>query len=330
MTRVIRLIYPLLVYCLDMPRNDLVTGGEQRPVDKPYVGVRSAGSRLTVVPSADLLAIVRHASPPTSPPDPLLPYVMDVVIGSGTCDWHLTNDALAFADGDVLGLFWQWRTQWERAWTLDSRSSLSRLWSAGHELSRETHRAEWDGLVSKSTVSHSTRIYAPSLLDDWSTQLERVRDRIRQRDRVGFGFVDVTPGRQRVGLARAWSPQDGAEVLAADESMTVEMRPDLGLCVHAGNDVIEAVDEVKFIDDCVVVRAPGREIAIDFASARPLAWLMPGVAAWRMRRVPEVIVWARSFAALDECMRYATSLEAEVWIRAQYPFFGQSTEPIWT
>lgn len=283
-----------------------------------------------MVPEADLLAIVRHTSPPPSPPEPLLPYVIEVVSDSGTNDWHLTDDALAFAGGDVPSMFWQWRTQWERTWMLDSNSSLSRLWSAGHELAAEAHRAAWDDLVAQSTVSHSTRILAPSLLDEWSIHVERVRDLIRQRDRFGFGFVDVTPGRQRVGLARAWSSQDGAEVLAADDAMVVEMRPDLGLCVDVRNDVLEAVEEVKFIDDRTVVCAPGREIAIDFESARPLAWLMPGVAAWRMCRVPEVVVWARSFAALTECTRYAASLGAEVWIRAQYPFFGQSPAPIGT
>ncbi len=308
--------------------NEIVSD-ERNPGNKTDVIV-SAADCLTVVPSADLLAIVRHAPPPASPPDPLVPYVIDVVTGNGTRDWHLTDDAIAFAGDDVPGLFWQWRTQWERTWTLDSASSLRRLRSAGHELTAELHRAAWDRLYAQSTGSHSTRIFAPSVLDDWSSQLARVRNLIRQRDRFGFGFVDITPGRQRIGLARAWSSQDGAEVLAADDAMVVEMRPDQGLCVHAENDLIEAVDEVEFVDDRIVVRAPGRETAIDFASARPLAWLMPGVAAWRVRRVPEVVVWARSFAALDECMRYASSSGFEVWIRATYPFFGQSTEPFET
>jgi hypothetical protein len=310
-----------------MSGNDVVSGERLHP---NTLSSSVAAGRAIVVPSADLLAIVRHASPPTSPPDALLPYVIGVVSESGMHDWHLTDDALAFASGDVPRLFWQWRSQWERTWALDSGSSLRRLWSAGHELTAELHRAAWDRLYSQSTVSHATRIFAPSLIDDWSVQLERVRDLIRQRDRVGFGFVDITPGRQRIGLARAWSPQDGAEVLAAAESLVVEMRPDLGLCVHAGNDLVEAVHEVQLIDDRIVVRAPGREIVVDFERGRPLAWLMPGVAAWRMRPVPEVLVWARSFAALDECMRYALSLGVEVWIRARYPFFDDSSERIGT
>ncbi len=277
-----------------------------------------------------MLAIVRHAAPPESPPEDLAPYVIDVVGPDGRPDWHLTDDAVAFAGPDVPNAFWQWRADWERTWTLDPASSLRRLWLAGLELASERPNSVLERLLSESNVVDTTRIFPASSLAELGAEIRRLRDRIRQRDRLAFGFVDVSPGRQRVGLARAWSTQDGPELMAADESLAVEMRPESGLVVHAPGETLSNVDEVTFTGQAVVVRTPIEEAAFDFERARPLGWLMPGVAAWRVRQIPEVIAWARSFAAFDEVLPHAASLGVELRLTTRYPFFGGSSGALTT
>lgn len=277
-----------------------------------------------------MLAIVRHAAAPDSPPDELAPYVIDVVGPDGRRDWYLTDDAVAFAGADVPNAFWQWRADWERTWTLDPASSLHRLWLAGLELAPERPNSTLEHLLTESSVVDTTRIFLASSLADLAVEIAQLRDLIRTRDRLGFGFVDVSPGRQRVGLARAWSTQAGPELMAVDESLAVEMRPESGLVVHAESETLSNVDEVTFTRQAVIVRTPNEEAAFDFERARPLGWLMPGVAAWRVRQIPEVIAWARSFAAFDECLPQAAALGAELRLTTKYPFFGPSSANLTT
>ena len=122
----------------------------------------------------------------------------------------------------------------------------------------------------------------------------------------------------------------GPELMAVDESLAVEMRPESGLVVHAESETLSNVDEVTFTRQAVIVRTPNEEAAFDFERARPLGWLMPGVAAWRVRQIPEVIAWARSFAAFDECLPQAAALGAELRLTTKYPFFGPSSANLTT
>ena len=56
---------------------------------------------LSVVPSAEVLAIVRFDDPPAQVPDELAAYVVAGL--EGTHDWLLTDDVLAFGVNELGG-----------------------------------------------------------------------------------------------------------------------------------------------------------------------------------------------------------------------------------
>lgn len=272
-----------------------------------------------VIPSSEMWAIVRHAEPPQLVPDELLPYVMPSYVESVLDDWSLTDDAVAFGDVDIPMAYQRWRATWERSWCLDPRANLRKLTAIARDVARELDLASTPLLDLVGDERRGARIIdGPDELLRLATELERLRDAIRARGTSGYGFVDVTEGRSRVGLARAWSPAKGAELLAADASVRATMEPELGLRVELAGPttrVLEGVEEVA-------VRATGVEVThadgvdeLPPESAVALTWIVPGAARWRVRRVPEVLVWARTFAGLPEGCRYAAALRRALVLR---------------
>lgn len=274
-----------------------------------------------VVPPAELAAVVRHADVPSEPPDELLPYVRPAVRDGATEDWLLTEDTLAFADVAIPLAFERWRAAWERSWLLDPLSSLERLVSASRhfEVSAPSttllERVLGPGTTGpRGDVVHA--VLAPGEATRLAGVLESLRDAIADRGRTGFGFIDATPGRQRVGLVRSWSGQDGPEILVADRRVVMSIDPELGLSVMVADDTladegarrIEGVTEVEIRGDHVYVTSPGGDLTLDLHTGRVLGWWMPGCSRWRVRRVPEVLVWARTFAGIVECADYATAI----------------------
>jgi hypothetical protein len=277
-----------------------------------------------IVPSAELVAVVRHAALPPAPPEDLLPYVRSTPIGDEIDDWLLSEDTLAFADVTIPTQFELWRNSWERSWVLDPVSSLERLVSAAAEFEVSAPETTLLERVLEPAAFGTDGGSVHTELDpDEAARLaaviESLRDAVADRGRTGFGFVDATPGRRRIGLARSWSGQDGPEVLVADASLSVSIDADHGLTVTLapGPDDDEAhsivgVVEVEIVDDRVEARSDAETLAIDLHRGRVLSWLLPGCTLWRVRRVPEVIVWARTFAGIHEAAEYAVALDRPV------------------
>jgi hypothetical protein len=276
-----------------------------------------------IVPSAELVAVVRHGDVPTSIPDELTPYVRPVVRDGVTVDWLLTEDTLAFADVAVPLQFAGWRTSWERSWMLDPLSSLERLVAASQEfeVSAPSTTLLERVLDPGTTGPNGDVVHAmlePGEAGRLATVLEALRDAIADRGRSGWGFVDATPGRQRVGLARSWSGQTGPEMLVADGRVGVSIDPATGVTVVVTDDdgrVIaraEAITEVEIRGDNVDIRSPGDTVSLDLHAGRVLSWLMPGCTLWRVRAIPEVLVWARTFAGIQECADYSAALDRPV------------------
>ncbi len=271
-----------------------------------------------VTPSSEMWAVVRHGDPPELVPDDLLPYVVPSYVDGDLDDWSLTDDVIAFGDVETPMAYQRWRATWERAWPLDPRSNLIRLTELGRELAAELALGS-ELLMNLADDAHGDRtMEGPAALLQLATELERVRDAVRERKTTGYGFVDVTDGRSRVGLARAWSPSAGAEVLAADQYLEASMRPASGLHIEIVGPPRRSLDAVEE----VAVRSSGVEIvsADGFAQLPPeesaaLTWIVPGAARWRVRPVPEVLVWARTFGGLPECCRYAAALERPMTLR---------------
>jgi hypothetical protein len=123
-----------------------------------------------------------------------------------------------------------------------------------------------------------------------------------------FGFVDVA--RPRRGLARAWSGASGRALLSANSAMHVEADPETGLCVTGHGErahVLTNVTQVTVLDGSVEVRAAEGTVDVDSDHARPLTVLVPGSQNWRVRRIPEVLVWAKTLHRLGEACTLAAA-----------------------
>ncbi len=282
--------------------------------DDPASG---SGPRL-IVPSADILAIVRHAEPPSTAPHPLAPYV--VRVGVDPVDWVLTDDVVAFATGDVTQGFAEWRSTWERVWTLDSALSIGRLLALARELDLGTRL---EAVLNRHLTDDEDVVLPPDAQPVVMEQLTRLAETIRERDAHGFGIVDRTPDTERVGLARAWPACGESEIVAADQHTEVRFQPDIGLVVATGTGpdrvVIAAVDDVRLDGNTYIVSGSGLTISLDPGHGRPLSWLMPGSTEWRVRRIPEIVAWARTFGGLEEAHRYASGLRLPLRLTRHRP-----------
>jgi len=56
------------------------------------------------------------------------------------------------------------------------------------------------------------------------------------------------------------------------------------------------------------VASPDGTLSFDLQQGRVLSWMVPGATLWRVRHVPEVIVWARTFAGIAEAAERALLL----------------------
>lgn len=139
-----------------------------------------------------------------------------------------------------------------------------------------------------------------------------------------LGFVDVS--RPRRGLARAWSGAGGRELLSAGSAMHVEADPSAGLCVATRSEQPEVwtgVTEVTVDDEAVEVHAHEGSVSFDRRAARPLTDLVPGSTHWRVRPIPEVLVWAKTFHRLrDACTLAAASSLTVRLLLAMGPVVG--------
>lgn len=293
---------------------------------RPPDDVAGSPSAPVIVPPADAVAIVRHTDPPLSAPELLVAYVSRL---EGTRpDWLLTDDAVAFGNASIVDAFAEWRSTWERVWNLDPGPSVDRLLRLLTELD-----ADDGGTLGPLFDDDSEDIVIPHAAQPiLRAALARASELIRERDADGYGIVDRTPGVERIGLARAWSSHGAQEIVAADEHTTVQFQPDIGLVVATGSGAdrvaVAGVEEVRLRDDAYEIAGRGHTITIDATRARPIAWLMPGSTEWRVRLVPEILAWARTFAGLDEASHYASALQLPLVLTGHRPRLPLTPRPI--
>lgn len=281
------------------------------------------GEPTLVVPSADVWAVVRWHELPAAPPDDLLAFT--VRVGD---EWVLTDDAVAFAERDVIERFTTWRSSWDRTWVLDPLSSLERLVDFAEAVSPSLFSMRCArGFASGEDVAFGPEVHAHVVHD-----LERLADAVRRRERLGFGLVDTTPGAQRIGLARAWPEWGGDELLAACDGVEVHYRPAHGLVLQLGatdDSVIGSSDSIV-VEQATsdghewTVSGPAGDRRLDHRAGRPLAWLVPNATGWRVRRVPEVVTWARTFTRLRSALEFATAQGRPVTLTTRRPVAGRA------
>lgn len=282
-----------------------------------------------VVPEAPPAVAVRHRAASAEPPDVLAPYVQSVVRNGQIDDWLLTTDVVAFGEPGVTAAFDTWRAEWERAWTVDPILGLNRLLDAGDQYGIACPTLV--GLLAEvqaASHEHMVVTVGADVVRSCSDEMGAVGDAVRRDGSHGFGFIDASGVRASVGLSRAWSPRGGREIVARDEHVALEMHPEDGLCVtlwhESGHQRLLQVDSVEHV--AAGIRITGSEgvhgptiVDLDPAHARPLGWLMPHASRWKVRRVPEVVVWARTFSAFEQAANVAHALGKPVRFGGQVP-----------
>jgi hypothetical protein len=283
---------------------------------------RSEGAVLDshLTPSLELVASVRHGNPAIVVPDELTAFVVALHVDDRLDDWLLTTDAIAFGSESVVQHFDQWRATWERSWMLDPISSLGALLEKAAQLADvvDPGLSHTLGPVLDEVRSGGRTTVDAGLAAELIPTIEALRDAIREQNSTGIGFVNATPGYTGEGLARAWSPAGGREVLAADRHLEVFADPVTGLGVELSDtETLNGIDAVEVRKDDVVVhhvdaagRATSRVLAPE--RSRPLAWVLPNATVWRVVVIPEVVVWARSFGGLIEAFEHAAALDQPV------------------
>jgi hypothetical protein len=293
----------------------------------------TSGRARIVVPDAPPSVAVRHRNPSVEPPDFLVPYVQPVRRNGVIDDWFLTTDAIAFGEPGVAVTFDAWRAEWERAWRIDPIPDLVKLLDAGAEFGIACPIltdviADMARAVEVPGHDDGVAVVGVEVVRSCSIEMGAIGDAVRTDGSQGFGFIDASVDRQVTGLARAWSPRSGREVVAADEHISVEMHPVDGLCVtvldSSGPRRLRHVDSVEHVADRIRVAAMdgghgSTVVDLDLAHARPLGWLMPHASRWRVRLVPEVVVWAQTFSAFEQAANVAHALGKSVRIGCRMP-----------
>jgi hypothetical protein len=278
-----------------------------------------------VHPAPLLVAEVAVRPAPDEVPFDLISYTRAAESAAGH-DWQLTADAIAIGPRSVVHRFGAWRAGWVRSWDLDHGSNVRSLVARSRALGVE-HVGALDAAVDghEMELDRTTRRALIDAFDD-------ARRLISSTDAQGLGFVDATPGSPSIGLRRTWSPVAGVELLAAGRRLGAWMHPVVGLCVgiddHADDHaVLRGVSEVEFGGDHVRVTAgtgpDTRQIAVDPDTARPLAWLVPGAMRWRVRAIPEVVVWARTLVRLRDAAAFADATERPLTVRPASRFTAE-------
>jgi len=270
-----------------------IEGGNDRTGERGFV----------VMPPADLVAVVRTAAVPDIPYAALADVLEPVRdADQGVVDWVLTSELFERrrAAGDLVAGYWAWRSRWEQRIGLGPVSNAVAL-------VRHTRRLAGAGPGPLDDLLPLERLVAGQDVDividldhHWDA-LEEARQLVVRAGGIGLGFVDETRD-GAVGFARTWPPVGGEQLLAASSEVSVIAGPGPELRVELRDQDGERATTVERVDltgeDTVVTSPTGETLRIAGPSARPLAWVVPGSARWRVRTVDLVVVWAELFAGM--------------------------------
>ena len=265
-----------------------------------------------VYPAPHVVARVQIGDVPTAAPTQLDSFVVAVIEEGTVVDWLLTQDSIAFGPYGLATAFDTWRGSWQERWELDPVHSFQRLFrlvlDAGGISEPSQRLAEKFALTSLASEESVLTPIRSALIPDL---VERARSLASEVDTLGVGLVDTTEGAMATGLLAGWSLPAAAELLARDDHACVTMHPSHRLCVEVfddhGNSIEQLNDltEVVFEGTHAIVRTADRTLEFDADQVRPLAWIALGARSYRVRRVPVVIVLARTIARLPEAARHA-------------------------
>ena len=105
-------------------------------------------------------------------------------------------------------------------------------------------------------------------------------------------------------------------MLAANSTTGVHVDPIDGLVVVARATGLRRIVDVVEVDlrgeVVVVTNRRGETIELEGAAARPIAWIVPTSLRWKVRSIPQVVVWSALFSRLPDALRVATATEGVI------------------
>lgn len=277
------------------------------PADPQAVDTARDESGHPIPESTGVLVASVRSTVPEHPLDVLSAFVVPKVVDGQIADWHLTGDVVAVGGREIPQLFARWRSSWVRDWALEPLSSIRSLHAICDDILRPDERSV-ARTIGRILDTGEPQVVPPDELPALVHACAKVRDAVAAREATGFGIVNATPGRTASGLALAWSSRGPERVFASDDHMEVRLSPLAGLVVRwgSGSDMQEvSPTSVRLTADSMIVTAPAGDWELPHDEARPLAWLVPGATHWRVREIPEVIVWSKTFSELPDCCDYA-------------------------
>ena len=276
----------------------------------------SAGSTHTrVFPSPPLVARVLVAPVPDDRP------CVDRRI-RGTCprrrrgrivDWRLDRDEW-YGAADLMA-YAEWRSSWERTWELGPLAnlrSLHRIVGALEDVPSVV------ALLGALVADPEAARIEPSQVPGLPRRARCGARGDRRRTRRGDQRSSTRPraSRATVGFSRTWGTPAEPLLLAANSATGVIVDPIDGLVVVARATGVRRIADVVDVDlrgDVVVVtNRHGESIALEGTAARPVAWIVPTSLRWKVRSIPQVVVWSALFSRLPDALRVASAMDQVV------------------
>lgn len=262
-----------------------------------------------ILPSPDLVAVVRTAAVPDIP-FASLAHVLEPVYDADhhLVDWALSSAVLErrLSGTGTARAYWAWRARWEHRLVLGPVNNVVALVDHTRRLAG-VGPGPLDELLQVDRLAAGIDTDLVIDLDHHPDALEEARQLVVRAGGDGLGFVDETIARS--GLARTWPAVRGEQVLAAAGGVQVVAGPGAELwLVQGGPGGVPTVRVGRADltgDDAIVTSPAGATVRIPQAAARPLAWVVPGSLRWRVRTVDLVVVWADVFAGMLSALSVA-------------------------
>ena len=239
------------------------------------------------------LTVTDHTVPSEAPSD-----LAESIVRTFDGDWTFRRLSIR-----RLESYLEWRSSWESSHTLGSIRML-------RELPEALRRHDVD-VPDTVAASLQQLVMAEGSFDGCSLDLVELTalhgtvrsfaDRVRTSGATGVGLVETSPTVHRTGLLRSWTGAGQRLELARRGTATVRFVSGR-LSVLYADDRTPIIDVRSFelgIDGAVVVDACGNEHLLDTEATDAMCAVAPEATAWRVRRVPEILVWAELLAGLQ-------------------------------
>lgn len=189
---------------------------------------------------------------------------------------------------------------------LESLHNIARLREIAAEERPPGMTTVWTDAVDDLITGRSAATVSGVDLVSLRSDCDVLREIVNRRGETALGAIDTTPGSERVGLAAAWTVAVSEQVVARNSHVTVIVSATDGLVVDIDTTTPGGADRLTVEE--VAVHDDGRVDLVGSAASHtlpaeasaPLTWLVPGARNYRIRHVPEVIVWAPTFTQLPE------------------------------